>query len=387
MSRRAIKPNFIVDETLQDYRHQFFDGLTNRNFAKRNLAEDRARIQQLSDYYRQNPLPFAKKEPKQKVGKKGMDELTKIVLEMKQDIKQIRDAQSLEGAKAWVEKHGPELYTVSNDDVDNDGIPDVIVKNKDGKNVIVNGYTTGKSTWPYRNAYYTAFPTEEARKEAREEGATFRSFITDMYQPQYDEWGLKLQSDNPFANEAGEAFEAKMKRSGYKKIIRPHNRTPYQAFVANIVKPIYDVIKYINGLLNVKTEPTLLTKVAADVWNQTILIPAMIYVYGDDIANSTDAEWKKLRNRKEVKNAILDYVKYYITYTRAQVDLVPLFIRVCRANGNMIDEQVEPWVARFLKARLLHEEQIPNTEDEESWVQIERKFESRFPPVANTENT
>lgn len=388
MTLRKIKPDFIDDQTLDAYRDQFFNRLTNKNFAKRNLAADRSKIQQLSDYYKQNPLPFAKKQPKQKIGKKGMDELTKIVLEMKQDIKQIRDAQSFEGAQEWVAKHGPDLYTVSNDDVDNDGIPDVIVKNKDGNNVIVNGYTTGKSTWPYRYAYYTEYPNEKARKEARELGTTFRSFITDMYNPQYDEWGLKLQSENPFANQNGEAFEAKIKNAGYKKIIRPHNRTQYQAFVANIVKPIYDVVKYINEMLNVKTEPTLLSKVASDVWNQTILIPAMIYVYGTELENVTDSEWKKLRNRKEVKAAILDYVKYYITYKRAQVDLVPLFIVACNANGNIIDEQVEPWVSKILMARLL-DEKPPNIDDAEAWEQIVANFNSRFPqapPVANAVN-
>lgn len=382
--KRQVIPPIYSDDTLDTYRNKYFQTLSGESFKKRNLGDDLSSIRQFSEYYQTHELPFKKKEKKQKIGKLGMDELTNIVLSMNQDIRQIREAQSLQGAKNWVAKHGPELYTVSDADINGDSIPDIIVKNKAGKNVIVNGYTTADSTFPYRYAYYTAYPTEDERKLAREEsGITYRSFINDMYRPQYDEYRMKLQAGNPFGSSVGTDFEKKIAKSGYEKVIRPHNRSPYQAYVSEVVKPIYDVIKQINVILGLKTKSTLLTTIAADVWNQTILIPAMVYVYGDEIGNVSEAEWKKLRNRKEVKNAIMRYVKHYITNSRALIDLVPLFVVTCEKNGNPIPEEVKPWVVRFLMARLLsiNPEDLPATDNEDGWAQIEAQFNSRFPEV------
>lgn len=58
-----------------------------------------------------------------------MDELTKIILNLNQDVKQIKDTQSFEGANVWLEKRGPELYKINNEDVNSDSIPDVIIVN------------------------------------------------------------------------------------------------------------------------------------------------------------------------------------------------------------------------------------------------------------------
>lgn len=64
---------------------------------------------------------------------------------------------------------------------------------------------------------------------------------------------------------------------------------PYQAFVSGVVKPKYDVIKRINQIQNLATNPQLLNKVAAFMWNQTILIPAMYYAYGSGIQQVDDS--------------------------------------------------------------------------------------------------
>lgn len=50
-----------------------------------------------------------------------------------------------------------------------------------------------------------------------------------------------------------------MNKSGYEKVLRPHNRSLYQAYVSVVVKPIYDVIKQIFVILGLKTKSTLLT--------------------------------------------------------------------------------------------------------------------------------
>ena len=376
------KPQVFQSNVLDQYRNSYSNGLRNQQFATRNLSNDLGKIHAYSEFFKERGSPFPKKEKKQKIGKLGMDQLTQIVLDLNQDVKQIKDAQSLEGAQAWVQKHGPELYHVEDADINGDNIPDIIVKNKEGKNVIVNGYTTGDSTYPYRYSYYTEYPTAEKRKEARQSGVTFREHIKGLYNSQYDDYGIKIQRDssgNPlFANKEGMKFEAAMKRAGYEKIMRPKDKTPYQAFVTGVVKPLYDVVKKINSILGKSTQSQLLTKVAATIWNQTILLPAMVYVYGNEVLQVSDSDWKKLRNKGEVKNAILQYVQFYLGSSKNLLSFIPLFIEVCNKSDNPIPQEFEQWIPRFLKARLLNKS-IPGINDEEGWAKIEAEFDKQFP--------
>ena len=312
-----------------------------------------------------------------------MDELTKIVLDMNQDIKQIREAQSLEGARNWVQKHGPNIYDAVQEDVNEDGIPDIIVRNKQGKNVIVNGYTTDKSTYPYRYGYYTLYPTQEARKQAREDGMTFREYINSMYRPQYHEDGIRLQRDqagNPiWGSEDGITAERKMKNSGYDKIIRPNDRSIYQAFTKFVLKPIYDVVKFLNKKYNIQTNPMLLNKVASTIWNQAVLLPVMAHVYPNlDVSKLTDKEWKKLRNRKEVKKGIASVAVFYIRSPKAMIDFIPMFVKCCEVYGNPIDPKIKPYIPLILKARLLQKDPPADLNDNEAWAEIDREFQARF---------
>ena len=381
----SVKPVLHDDPVLNEYRDVYFRGLQDAKYPKRDLGKDLDVMHKYTEFFNERGSPFPKKEKKQKIGKLGMNELQNIVLTMNQDIKQIKDAQSLAGARAWVQKHGPELYHVEDVDVNGDNIPDIIVRNKDNVPVIVNGYTTSESTYPYRYSYYTEFPTAKERKEAREAGNTFREYVKGMYNPQYDEYRMKIQRDkqgNPvFANQQGLEFETKIKNSGYTKIMRPKDKTPYQAFVSGIVKPIYDALKLINRLLGKPTQSTLLTKIAAVMWNETILIPAMVYVYGNDVGNVSDAEYKKLRNKAEVKNAILNYVRWYLSKPARSIHFVPLFIRVCNEGKiNPIPIESVPYLERIVKAGYLNisVSRLPQISDTQGWAAIDTQFEEEF---------
>ena len=384
LNQMTTKPTVYPSQVLDNYRNKYYNGLNHLNYAQRNLGNDLDKIHAYSAFYNERGSPFPKKEKKQKIGKFGMDQLTEIVLNLNQDVKQIKDAQSLAGARAWVQKHGPELYHVEDTDINGDNIPDIIVKNKEGHNVIVNGYTTGESTYPYRYSYYTQFPTSDARKQARQNGETFREYIKGLYNPQYDDYGINIQRDpngNPvFAAQEGLELENKIKRSGYTKIIRPKDKTPYQAFVSGVVKPMYDVVKLINHLMKRSTNSQLLTKVAAVMWNQTILIPAMAYVYGKDVLKVQESEWKKLRNKAEVKTAILHYVQHYLENEKNLLEFVPLFIEVCEQSGNPIQPELKEWIPSFVKARLLNinVKDLPGFDNKDGWKRIDDEFNQRF---------
>ena len=64
------------------------------------------------------------------------------------------------------DQNGPDSIE-KNVDKNADGIPDLVVVNKDGNPLIVNGYTTTKSKCADDLTYYCALSTKEARKAER----------------------------------------------------------------------------------------------------------------------------------------------------------------------------------------------------------------------------
>ena len=114
--------------------------------------------------------------------KTGMKDLTKLILDMKRDITRVKQAISPAGAQYMVDKHnskakpgarwflnkkdqnGPaEISNMS--DINNDGIPDVVIYNNRGQPLYVNGYTTTISKFPHDLAYYQQFPLRKQRSK------------------------------------------------------------------------------------------------------------------------------------------------------------------------------------------------------------------------------
>ena len=197
------KPTLINHQALTDNRTDFWNKMSNEsNIHKRNLDNARNAMQVYKEFYDSRANKFPKKEKKEKVGKIGMKDLTKIVLDLNQDVKLIKDAQSLQGAQNWIERNGWNgKYGAYQKDVNGDTIPDIVVQRLDSEGnpidndyVIVNGYTTTDSTYPYRHAYYTQYPTRQERNEAKRDGITYRSFINGMYNPQYED-GMKISKE------------------------------------------------------------------------------------------------------------------------------------------------------------------------------------------------
>ena len=355
MSKRG-KPSLINHDTLTANRNDFWSKMENEpDIRKRDLNSARDSMKMFKEFYANNPLNFPKKEKKEKVGKLGMNDLAKIVLDLNQDVKLIKDAQSLQGAQNWIEKNGwTGKYEAYKKDINGDTIPDIVVQRLDNEGkpidndyVIVNGYTTAESTYPYRHAYYTQFPTREARKQAKADGITYRSFITDMYRPQYKD-GMEITG---YGSQEGKEFAKKLEAAGYTKVIKPSNRSSYQVFCSGVIKPIFDVFKHHLGN---SLGGAAFSKIAADIWNQSILIPAMIYVYGEDVMNVSDEEWKKLRNKKDVKNAIKYRVVEYLNDLQKTFDFVPAFTAIVNTQLGLNINPNDPLIEYFLKARLLN---------------------------------
>ena len=345
---RSVIPDLIEDvEGLNQLRDQTYANLEQNEFKKKDLSKA------ISDmaFFRDHMAGIRpKKEKKQKYGTVGMDDLVKIVTTLKQDVKQIKDAQSVQSANEWLSRHKlDDIYEATGRDLNNDNIPEVVVQTKNGhKPVIVNGYTTVPSLFPYRNAYYTTYPTYNQRKEAHKQGMNLRTYIDNIYDPRYDDSGRKITS---YAGNDWRTWENNLKRAGIKEsqLIKPKGRSTYQAFVARCIAPIYQAIKYLNG-----TKPPFpLTAMASVIWNNFILIPAMFYVYGDGIRSVSDEQWKNLRGKKDVKLAIEFSVRDYLTNPVKIADFVPTVCEMCNKADMPVVEDHIPLVAKVTVAIIL----------------------------------
>ena len=90
------------------------------------------------------------------------DDLINIILNAKKDIKYHPTCVTKDGAKKYAKSHG---FRVSDTpvDVNNDGIEDIVVYNKAGNPVMINGYTFAASDFPYKNKYYQETPSNRAK--------------------------------------------------------------------------------------------------------------------------------------------------------------------------------------------------------------------------------
>ena len=275
------------------------------------------------------------KTKKVKFGNVGMDDLIKVVAQLKQDVKQIRDAQSVPSAQAWIERnnYGNVLEAVE-EDLDGDNYPEIVVKSKlTNKPVIVNGYTTTPSLFPYRNLYYDKYPTAAARK-----GKSLRNYLQ-------NEWFNSTYKDDGKVdkwNQEAQDFNTHLTDRGYTKLLKPNNRTYYQLFTQKCITPFYTALKYLNHKV-----PFKLTKLASYIWNQIVINPAFIHIYGEEaIQNLSPEDVKNLRNRPEIKEAINDIVKQYLTNPYSMfTDILPIIVDIWHREGfTMSAEQVGDFV-------------------------------------------
>ena len=214
----------------------------------------------------------------------GMNELARIVLDLQRDVTRVKNAISPQGAEELVNKHNatarPSAHWKLNKrnpqapasltnltDINNDGVPDVVITNAENKPIFVNGYTTKASQYPVDLAYYNQYPTRAARH-----GHSYDAFKKNLFNVQYD-------LTNPDISQRGNVDAYAINQDyiqGYDPTKyhppQPKRMTSFARFKKFIVSEfITDALNALQTPANAKLAQS--SKGASAAWNHFILEP------------------------------------------------------------------------------------------------------------------
>ncbi len=245
----------------------------------------------------------------------AMNHLYQIVgtSNLKQDIKRIKSTQSLDGAKAWAKKHGFHEDDAIEEDIDKDGIADVVVKDKNGNYVVVNGYTIRPSDFPYRKKFYEEPPS--VRKDYR----GYKQYIKDAYYgPVYDEETGGIDGWR-YRNPKEDDFTKSLEKGKFKTLV-PKKQSPYQMFASGYIKHMYDfVIDHYNLYTSDGKRPNIFVKLATKCWNDWVIQPSLLAVLGDEEKvqefASDPKRLNRLKSKAGFKKLVTTFVYNYFTHS------------------------------------------------------------------------
>lgn len=261
--------------------------------------------------------PQLRYTPKQVTAEKkpGMDSLMNIVLDIKRDVKRVKSAIAPQNAEALIQKHnqsspnspwylnkrdpnGPAVLA-NLTDVNGDDIPDVIVYDKRGNPLIVNGWTTKKSEWADDLVYNTALPTRAARAQLRNQRGkshidangnevkvySKRDFLRDQFNPQYFTYDDatsqdlvanvgNVRLDTSFYDQNFPFYKDAVNNKRYSSKA-PKSLSAYSIFKKYLFQPAFDdaaaiVETSIGRKLTGPEKLRFIGKISSTVWNQSV---------------------------------------------------------------------------------------------------------------------
>jgi hypothetical protein len=221
----------------------------------------------------------------------GYNELAHIVAGLQKDIKKINQCITLNGAQEYASKH--KNWTAHEADIIGphgkpDGIKEVFVCDADGNLKVINGMGLSKTSYPYRKAYRTQFPSKDERKSN-----PFTGFMEDTRQlhGDFDANGAPYYEHNMSAIDAEFAN------------VQPEIsvRDLYKQF---IFKDVYNSLK--DGIKQAGAEPMdlaqIFNKSFSTAFNYHIKLPVLAQILGGDPDQFADKEKNKVLRSKQYKD-------------------------------------------------------------------------------------
>ena len=294
--------------------------------------------------------------------RRAMESLKNIVSTsgLRHDIKRVHNTESLRGATKWAKKHttSKRHYTAAGEDIDGDGIEDVLVRDTDGNLVIVNGYTVRKSDYPYRQMY-AGLP-----KATRKEFGNYRSYLKSMYGPTYDPMtgAITGWKNDPKKDERYN----RMKSSGF-TTYEAKSMSAYQLFCKEVAGSVirellgaepelysYEALDR-NGEIVKKTPPVAI-EVNADAWNYGVVKPILELLMKRHIPDDIEVDALKalcarpdivkFKKSREFKNRSTALVRQYVAMDK---EVTPLINRLVDRIHITLDEAATKWIRDNVK--------------------------------------
>ena len=180
--------------------------------------------------------------------------LIDVILNAKKDIVRINGLDDYETAKQYAEKRNLRI-SEKETDINHDGVNDVILYNKAGNPVIVNGYKLVPSQQPVRKLYQAARRTDALVKP--EDG--MRGFVKQLYGAS-DEWDDETgEREVRYSNNDPPEELAKLHERGWVLPAAPRKKLSAFQHVMKIIKDRYALYKkevmdasdkkWVNGIL------------------------------------------------------------------------------------------------------------------------------------------
>lgn len=292
----------------------------------------------------------------------GMNELKTLVLDMYKDIKRVSSAIAPQSAAKMIRKHNKDnpdapwkLYKKDDEgpddmtnmgDLNNDGIPDVVVLNHKNQPVFINGYTTRRSKWPDDLLYHSgiaAMSPAEKKAYIQEHG---RYLFNGDGNPIVDSEGnpVKTLSKKEFLrnmrgfkyydiddapspadvgtikswNEDLPLWYQQASNSKHYKVMDPTKRlSAYKRYQSYVFKPLFDnAVRQLAAVdhreLTGAEKMQLFGKIASGFW--TVNTNQLI----DPDGSKDEEQLKKDRKTKEAKTVFDEYVNNTLNLIKTQ---------------------------------------------------------------------
>ena len=196
-------------------------------YGKERKPREKGQLYERPNYIYNNVPVVQDKRDRQMRGGDLYDSLINVILNHKKEIKKVPAAMSLEGANRYAKSLGNGYRAASVDLNPDDGLDEkeIVVYNKAGIPVVINGYKLANSDFAYRKAYLTQYPR----------GMDPNTKTKKSYQDWLDEqWGYQAPT-NPWeeatiANEKVDMFDEFYGHGYAQKMPRKKTLTPNQIF-------------------------------------------------------------------------------------------------------------------------------------------------------------